>query len=96
MAFWTDILRCADGAYHTGHRDDLARRIGKHRTGGYGDYRSRRRPVTLAWSEACGTREEALMGADGAALSHLARPPHERIATPRDANGDAEHAGLAP
>jgi len=60
MAFWTYILRCADGAYYTGHTDDLDRRIGEHQTGGFCDFTSRRRPVSLARAETFGTREEAL------------------------------------
>jgi putative endonuclease len=60
MAFWTYILRCADGAYHTGHTDDLERRPGEHQTGDFVDFTSRRRPVALAWSETFGTRDETL------------------------------------
>jgi len=60
MAFWTYILRCADGSYYTGHTDDLDRRIGEHQTGSYCDFTSRRRSVMLAWFETFGTREEAL------------------------------------
>lgn len=60
MAFWTYILRCAGGTYYTGHTDDLDRRIGEHQTGGFCDFTRRRRPVSLAWAEAFGTREEAL------------------------------------
>lgn len=60
MAFWTYILRCGDGSYYTGHTDDLDRRIGQHQAGGYCDFTSRRRLVTLAWSQQFGTREEAL------------------------------------
>jgi len=59
MAFWTYILRCADGSCYTGHTDDLDRRIGQHQAGGYCDFTSRRRPIMLAWSQPFGTREEA-------------------------------------
>ncbi|WP_295639600.1 GIY-YIG nuclease family protein [Novosphingobium sp.] len=60
MAFWVYILRCADGKYYTGHTDDLERRIAQHEVGGFCDFTSRRRPVHLIWSEAVGTRDEAL------------------------------------
>jgi len=51
MAFWTYILLCSDGRYYTGHTDDLERRIAQHQHGGFCDFTSRRRPVTLVWSE---------------------------------------------
>jgi predicted GIY-YIG superfamily endonuclease len=60
MAFWTYILRCSDGAYYTGHTDDLERRIGEHQTGGFCNFTTRRRPVELVWSQDFGTRDEAL------------------------------------
>ncbi|WP_010163965.1 GIY-YIG nuclease family protein [Sphingomonas sp. PAMC 26617] len=60
MAFWTYMLRCADGAYYTGHTDSLDRRIGEHQTGGHCDFTSRRMPVELVWSEYFPTRLEAL------------------------------------
>ena len=60
MAFWVYILRCADGRYYTGHSDSLDRRFAEHQAGGFCDFTSRRRPVTLVWSEYVGTRIEAL------------------------------------
>jgi putative endonuclease len=60
MAFWTYILRCADGQYYTGHTDNLEQRIGQHQTGGFCDYTSRRLPVTLMWSQDFPSRIEAL------------------------------------
>ncbi|WP_415643152.1 GIY-YIG nuclease family protein [Sphingomonas antarctica] len=60
MAFWCYILRCADGRYYTGHTDNLDRRIAEHRTGGFSDFTSRRRPVELVWNEYFQTRYEAL------------------------------------
>jgi len=60
MAFWTYILLCSDGRYYTGHTDDLERRIAQHQHGGFCDFTSRRRPVTLVWSQDFATRVEAL------------------------------------
>ena len=60
VAFWSYMLRCADGRYYTGHTDNLERRMGEHRTGGFCDYTSRRLPVDLVWSEAFPSRIEAL------------------------------------
>ncbi|HNR77538.1 MAG TPA: GIY-YIG nuclease family protein [Parvularculaceae bacterium] len=48
------ILRCADNSYYVGsHRgDDLETRVSQHQTGTFPDaYTSKRRPVTLVWSE---------------------------------------------
>ena len=60
MSFWVYVLRCADGRYYTGHTDHLERRLAQHQHGGFCDFTSRRRPVTLMWSETFGTRIEAL------------------------------------
>lgn len=60
MAFWAYILRCADGAYDTGHTDDLERRMAQHLHGGHCDFTSRRRPLTLIWCQEFATRIEAL------------------------------------
>ena len=60
MAFWVYILRCSDGRFYTGHTDNLEFRLAQHQHGEGGDFTARRRPVTLAWSETFGTRDEAL------------------------------------
>jgi len=58
--FWVYILRCADGSYYTGHTDNLERRIGQYQAGECTGYTAKRRPLELAWSQECATREEAL------------------------------------
>lgn len=58
--FWVYILKCSDGRYYTGHTDNLDRRIAEHQHGGHCDFTSRRRPVTLMWSDSFQTRIEAL------------------------------------
>ena len=60
MAFWTYMLRCADGKYYAGHTDNLEVRIGQHQSGLLGGYTLHRRPVELVWSEYFQTRYEAL------------------------------------
>ncbi len=60
MAFWCYILRCSDGRYHTGHTDDLERRLAEHQHGGFCDFTFRRRPVTLLWAQDFPSRYEAL------------------------------------
>ncbi|WP_404709931.1 GIY-YIG nuclease family protein [Sphingomonas sp. MMS24-J13] len=60
MAFWAYILRCVDGHFYTGHTDNLELRVAQHQYGGFCDFTSRRRPVTLVWSETFPSRIEAL------------------------------------
>ena len=38
MAFWANILRCAEGKYYTGHLDDLERRMAQLQTVGFCDF----------------------------------------------------------
>ena len=59
MAFWTYILRCADGSYYVGHTDNIDLRIAQHADGSMGGYTARRRPVQLIWSDQFRTRDEA-------------------------------------
>lgn len=60
-AFWVYILRCADGSYYTGHTDDLEHRLAQHLHGELPTcYTFHRRPVTLVFSQAHATRNEAL------------------------------------
>ncbi|MDP5103145.1 MAG: GIY-YIG nuclease family protein [Erythrobacter sp.] len=60
MAFWCYILRCADGLYYTGHTDNLERRLAEHYHGGFSEFTSKRRPVTLLWAQDFPSRHEAL------------------------------------
>jgi predicted GIY-YIG superfamily endonuclease len=57
--FFVYLLICADGAYYTGHTDDLDRRVAQHQEGGYCAFTSLRRPVQLVWCEETQTRDEA-------------------------------------
>jgi predicted GIY-YIG superfamily endonuclease len=59
MAFWTYLLRCADGSYYAGHTDDIDARMVQHQTGALGGYTAQRRPLELVWSDQFMTRDEA-------------------------------------
>ncbi len=48
------------GPNYTGHTDNLEKRIAEHQVGEFQGYTRNRRPVTLVYSEAFQTREEAL------------------------------------
>jgi predicted GIY-YIG superfamily endonuclease len=61
MAFWTYMLRCADGLYYTGHTDGLERRFGQHQSGTIEGFTSSKLPVKLVWSEYFPTRYEAIV-----------------------------------
>ncbi|WP_416463920.1 TrmJ/YjtD family RNA methyltransferase [Sphingomonas sp. VDB2] len=60
MAFYSYILRCADGSYYTGHTDNLDARFAAHQSGAIKGYTSERLPVELMWSQEYGTRAEAM------------------------------------
>ena len=49
--YWVYILRCADGSYYIGCTHDLQQRIKTHEQGRAAEYTSRRRPLTLVYSE---------------------------------------------
>ena len=59
--FWVYILHCADGSYYTGHTDDLDHRLAQHHHGEQpACYTFCRRPLTLVFSQAHATRDEAI------------------------------------
>ena len=53
------ILRCADGSYYVGSTHDLAARLSKHTEGSASQYTAARRPVSLVFSEALASTDEA-------------------------------------
>jgi predicted GIY-YIG superfamily endonuclease len=59
MTFWAYMLHCADRTFYVGSTDDLPRRYAEHERGLIQGYTSNRLPVTLVWSEAFATRDEA-------------------------------------
>ncbi|WP_393955959.1 GIY-YIG nuclease family protein [Methylorubrum sp. POS3] len=62
MPTFVYILRCADGSYYVGSSrgESLDKRLGEHQAGTYAGYTSRRRPVTLVWSEPFERFDEAV------------------------------------
>ncbi|WP_298019991.1 GIY-YIG nuclease family protein [uncultured Parasphingopyxis sp.] len=59
MTFWTYLLHCRGGFLYAGHTDDLERRVAQHESGAIPGYSRDHLPVSLVWSEAFPTRDEA-------------------------------------
>ena len=57
---YTYLLACADGSLYCGWTNDLERRLTAHNRGTGGRYTRTRRPVSLAYAEPFGTKEEAM------------------------------------
>src|SRR4029077_7082776 len=52
MDIYVYILRCSDGSYYVGlTKAGLDKRIAEHLSGTFAGYTSKRRPVTLVWSD---------------------------------------------
>jgi putative endonuclease len=52
MSAWLYIVTCSDGSYYVGTtRTELEPRVAEHNTGHFLGYTSKRRPVTLAFSQ---------------------------------------------
>ena len=54
------MLHCNGGRLYVGHTDSLERRIAQHESGAFPGFTRDYAPVQLIWSEAFGTRIEAL------------------------------------
>jgi len=59
VAFFTYLLRCADGRYYAGHTDNLEFRIAQHQSGELKGYTHDRRPIELVWSGSFADRDQA-------------------------------------
>lgn len=75
--WWVYILRCGDGTLYTGMTDDPERRLAAHRSGHGAEYTRGRGPLELVYSEACGTRGDALRRE--AAIKRLPRAKKLRL-----------------
>ena len=71
------ILLCGDGSFYTGVTNDLDRRFRMHQDGKPSRFTRTRRPVTLVYSETCGTRSQAL--SRECAVKALGRPGKEAL-----------------
>ncbi len=60
MSFWVYILKCRDGAYYTGHTEDVETRVAQHQSGTIKGFTSARLPVTLVWCADFSSRYEAI------------------------------------
>ena len=58
--YFVYIVRCSDGSLYTGYARDPEKRTIVHNKGRGAKYTSRRRPVSLVYSEACESRGDAL------------------------------------
>ncbi|MDR0764975.1 MAG: GIY-YIG nuclease family protein [Synergistaceae bacterium] len=54
------IVECADGTLYTGWSNDVEARVAAHNTGKAARYTAGRRPVTLIYTENCGTKSAAM------------------------------------
>ena len=77
MGYLVYILRCGDGTLYTGMTDDPERRLAAHRSGHGAKYTRGRGPLELVYSEACGTRGDALRRE--AAIKRLPRAKKLRL-----------------
>lgn len=71
------LLRCADGTFYAGSTTDVDARARAHNEGRGARYTSGRRPVTVVYREACGTRSAALRREH--ALKRLTRSGKEAL-----------------
>ena len=59
-AWFVYLLRCADGSLYTGITNDVVRRCAQHNAGTASRYTRGRLPVVLIYTEAGGSKSEAL------------------------------------
>ena len=71
------LVRCADGTYYAGSTNDIEARAAAHNAGRGARYTSGRRPVTVVYVEACGSRSAALKREH--ALKRLTRTEKETL-----------------
>ena len=77
MAAFVYMLRCKDGSLYTGWTNDLEHRLAMHNSGRGAKYTRGRGPLELVYSEACGTRGDALRRE--AAIKRLPRAKKLRL-----------------
>jgi len=63
MQIYVYMLRCSDGSYYVGlTRAGLEQRLFEHASGTFEGYTSKRRPVTLVWSQHFFSLNDAIAG----------------------------------
>lgn len=78
-SWYVYLLQCSDGSFYTGVTTDLKRRVRQHNgeiVGG-ANYTRARRPVALAWYEACENRSVAQQREH--MVRHSPRPEKQRL-----------------
>ena len=60
MTWWVYLLRCADDTLYCGIALDVAARLALHEAGKGAKYTRGRAPLVLVYTEACGSKAEAL------------------------------------
>jgi predicted GIY-YIG superfamily endonuclease len=58
---WVYILRCANGAYYTGHTTNLELRLAEHQSGDADSWTRRRRPVELVFAQEMPDKDQAFL-----------------------------------
>lgn len=78
MSYHVYILRCSDNTFYTGISSDIEKRVEEHNGSAKGaKYTRSRRPVTLLYSEKCGTKSDALKRE--IAIKKLTRQQKEKL-----------------
>ena len=78
QSYFVYILSCADGTLYTGITTDVSRRVQEHNDSPVGaKYTHARRPVSLTYTEECGSRSAALKRE--AAIKHLSRAEKQEL-----------------
>ncbi len=81
------ILRCRDGTLYTGWTNDLQKRIAAHSEGKGAKYTKARLPVSLIYSEAFATKQEAMQREY--AVKQLSRQQKLTLISNRNEQNDA-------
>ena len=58
---WVYILRCANGAYYTGHTTNLEVRLAEHQSGEADSWTRHRLPVELVFAQEMPSKDEAFL-----------------------------------
>ncbi len=79
-AWFVYLLRCGDGTLYCGIALDVAARLAQHAAGKGAKYTRGRSPLELVYTEACGTKADALRRER--AIKRLSREAKLRLCAP--------------